>query len=97
MKVLALAILLELVDCIQEVKSCHVVGVGLSHLDEVDLEALVEFLPHAEVLVLRVSEELEAFSNSEQCIPLLEVKKELFISEIVERLGKALEVSSLFH
>ena len=39
------SILLKLLDAIVEIKSGHVVRMSLSHLDEVDLELLIEFFP----------------------------------------------------
>ncbi len=54
-QVLALSIFFKLIDTIEEIKSGHIVGVRLSHLDQIDLEALIEFFPHRILLVLGIS------------------------------------------
>jgi hypothetical protein len=55
--------LLKLLHALQEVECSHIVRVSLSHLDEIDLELLIELLPKAEALVLRIREELKTLAN----------------------------------
>ena len=62
--VLATRIFCELLDSIIKVETCHIVRVSLSHLNEVDLELLIELLPSGNSLVLRVRESLQVFGDS---------------------------------
>ena len=64
-KILAARLLLKILNTVEEVEGSHIVRVGLSHLDQINLELLIKFLPSREVFVLRVSKELKAFANSE--------------------------------
>ncbi len=54
-KILAGRLLLKILNTIEEVEGSHVVRVSLSHLDQINLELLIEFLPSREVFVFRVS------------------------------------------
>lgn len=96
-QVLAGSILLKLLDTVVEIESGHVIRMSLSHLNEVDLELLIEFFPNRNVLVLRISEKLKILANSYQGIPLKQVKDELLISEFVKRLCQTLKVALLLH
>ena len=70
---------------------------SLSHLYEINLELFVEFFPHRDVLVLRVSEKLKVLSDSYQSVPFQQVKDELIISELIKRFRETLEVALLLH
>ena len=68
-QILAGRILLKLLNAIVEIESGHVIRMSLSHLNEINLELFVEFFPHREVFVLRVSEKLKVLSDSNKSIP----------------------------
>jgi hypothetical protein len=67
--ILAARIFFKLLDAIVEIESSHVIRMSLSHLDEIDLELFIEFFPHRHILVLRISEKLKVFANSNKSIP----------------------------
>ena len=68
-QVLATRIFFKLLNAIVKIESSHVIRMSLSHLDQINLELLVEFFPYREVLVLRVSEKLKVFPDSNESIP----------------------------
>ncbi len=63
MEINTCSFLLKLLQALQEVERRHIVRVSLSHLNEIDLELLIELLPKAEALVLRIREELKTLAN----------------------------------
>lgn len=76
---LASGLCLKFLKALVEVECCHVERVRLGHIDEVNLELLVELLPKREALVLGVCEELEALPYPQQGVQLQEGQEGLLV------------------
>lgn len=70
---------------------------SLGHLNEIDLEFLVELFPKGEVLVFRVSKELKGLANSEESVPFQDLKKDFLIFKLMTVQDQTFDLTLLLH